>query len=64
MSEPNEPQKSLDRKVYAIACRPDLYEIISAEAKSRGMSRSHLVRLAVERWLKRSSARKETRPHD
>lgn len=64
MSETNETPKSIERKVYAIACRPDLYEIITAEAKSRGISRSHLVRLAVERLLKPSKPRKETRPHD
>ena len=63
MNETNETPKSLDRKVYAIACRPDLYEIITAEAKSRGMSRSHLVRLAVERLLRPSRPRKEIRPN-
>jgi len=60
MSETNETTKP-ERKVYAIACRPDLYRIISDEAQSRGISRSALVRLAVRTLLGSDTPRKETR---
>jgi hypothetical protein len=60
MSETNETPK-VERKVYAIACRPDLYRIISDEAQSRGISRSALVRLAVRTLLGSDAPKKETR---
>jgi hypothetical protein len=63
MNETNETPKSLDRKVYAIACRPDLYEIITSEAKSRGMSRSALVRQAVMHFVAPSKPKVEVRPN-
>lgn len=49
------------RKVFAVAVRPDLHHIITTEAKSRGISRSALVRLAVMHYVAPSKPRKETR---
>jgi hypothetical protein len=58
MSETSENQK--EKRVFAIAVRPDLYKIITTEAKSRELSRSAFVRLAVSKLLD-TEQKKETR---
>ena len=58
MSETNETQQ--EKRVYAIAVRPDLYKIITTEAKAREISRSAFVRLAVSKLLD-AEPKKETR---
>ena len=58
MSETNETKE--EKRVFAIAVRPDLYKIITTEAKSRELSRSAFVRLAVSRLLD-TEPKKETR---
>lgn len=46
----------------AISVREDTYQLITREAAARGMTRSLLVRAAVEQFVKRLP-RVETRPH-
>ena len=46
--------------MFAIAVRPDLYRIISEQAKARELSRSAFVRLAVSKLLD-TEPKKETR---
>ena len=55
----NEPKVT---KVRAVNVRESVYEAITAEAKRLNISRSMLVRLAVESYLARNAApQKETR---
>lgn len=46
----------------AISVREDLYQIITAEAARRGMSRSEFVRHAVAFLMLDNYSKKETRP--
>ena len=55
-----EPNAEKERRVFAIAVRPDLYRIISEQAKARELSRSAFVRLAVSKLLD-AEPKKETR---
>lgn len=57
-NETNETQK--EKRVFAIAVRPDLYNIITTHAKAREISRSAFVRLAVSKLLD-NELKKETR---
>lgn len=49
MSETNEPQPTVEkRKPRAISVTPATYRIISAEARSRGISRAALLRIMAD----------------
>lgn len=50
-----------ERRVYAVAVRPDLYRIICEEAKAREISRAAFVRLAVRTLLAPETPKLETR---
>ena len=63
MSETNETPPLEPKKIFAVSVRPDLYRIITSEAKSRGISRSGLVRQAVMHFVAPSQPKKEVRPN-
>ena len=63
MSETNETPQLEPKKIYAVSVRSDLYEIITSEAKSRGISRSALVRQAVMHFVAPSKPKVEVRPN-